>query len=101
MIGLIEIGRLASGRDYDEVIVDTAPTGHTLRLLAAPDTVALVADALEALEREHRIVREQLARVQRRDATDRLIADIARQAHDVGAWLGRSAFRWVLLAEEL
>lgn len=27
------------GRDYDTILFDTAPTGHTLRLLEMPDTL--------------------------------------------------------------
>src|SRR5205807_4088740 len=57
LIGLIEIGRLAGlgvsrssrARTYDTVIVDTAPTGHTLRLMAAPETVTAVAEILDGL----------------------------------------------------
>ena len=35
LIGMIEIDRLATRFSYDVIVVDTAPTGHTLRLLAA------------------------------------------------------------------
>jgi arsenite/tail-anchored protein-transporting ATPase len=104
LIALIEVDRLARQRDYDLVIVDTAPTGHTLRLLSAPDVVAGAVDALDALQEQHRIIRTQLARVGRPDAGDRLIAALAEQAHEVAERLRdprRSAFHWVLLPEEL
>ena len=41
-MALGEVVRVARGGDldgsgYDRVLIDTAPTGHTLRLLAAPE----------------------------------------------------------------
>lgn len=34
---LEEINRLCAGTDYDLIVFDTAPTGHTLKALSAPD----------------------------------------------------------------
>ena len=104
LMGIIEIDRLAASSVHDVVVVDTAPTGHTLRLLSAPDTVAVVADVLGALQHEHRLIREQLARVGRPEAADRLIAMLAAQARDLGRRLRdrtQTTFVWVTLPEEL
>jgi len=110
LMGILEIDRLANlepkgrKRSYDLIIVDTAPTGHTLRLLSAPQTVAAVAEALGELQQEHRLIREQLARVGRPEAADRLIAVLAEQARDTAARLrdrARTTFAWVTLPEEL
>ena len=104
LVGLIEIVRLSRAGEYDDVIVDTAPTGHTLRLLAAPETVATLAHVLDALREEHRLIRDQLARVGRPEAADRLIELLARQASDTAALLRdprRTVFHWVTLPEEM
>ena len=124
LMGILEIARLAEGegrarparrdahpvpasrpwRSYDLIVVDTAPTGHTLRLLSAPDTVAAVAEVLGELQQEHRLIREQLARVRRPEAADRLIAILAAQARDTAERLrdpGQTVFVWVTLPEEL
>jgi len=117
LVGLLEVARLAgmerrdrredhSFRDppYEVVVVDTAPTGHTLRLLTAPETVAAVAEILDLLQEDHRVIREQLARVGRPEAADRLIALLAEQAHEIAARLRdrrQTTFHWVTLPEEM
>jgi arsenite-transporting ATPase len=112
LIGLVEIDRLATpaaGRQlpaagYDLIVVDTAPTGHALRLIGAPDAVRAVADALDAMQQEHRLIRDQLARVGRPEAADRLIADLARQASAIATRLRDrhlTTFAWVTLAEPM
>jgi arsenite-transporting ATPase len=104
LIGLLEVSRLAGRGAYDLVVVDTAPTGHTLRLLAAPEAVAAVAEILDLLQEEHRVIRAQLARVGRPEAADRLIALLAEQARDTGERLRdrkQTTFQWVTLPEEM
>ncbi len=105
LIGLLEIVRLASrSPGFDIVVVDTAPTGHTLRLLASPRAVQALVSVLEALQRDHRIVREQLARVRRPEAADRLITELGREARDTHELLldrTRTWVHWVMLPEEL
>ena len=108
LVGLMEITRLAQApparSSYRLVVVDTAPTGHTLRLLAAPDAVAAVAAVLDLLQQEHRMIREQLARVGRPEAADALITLLAEHARKTAERLHdprQTAFHWVTLPEEL
>jgi arsenite/tail-anchored protein-transporting ATPase len=117
LVGLLEVARLSglerkarnedhatAGERYDLVVVDTAPTGHTLRLLAAPEAVAAVAEILDLLQEEHRLIREQLARVGRPEAADRLIALLAEQARETAERLRdrrQTTFHWVTLPEEM
>jgi arsenite-transporting ATPase len=104
--GLLEISRIAGENEagYDVVVVDMAPTGHAVRFMSAPDAVAAVADALDALQEDHRLIREQLARVGGPEAADEVIALLARQSASLGDRLRDprvTTFVWVTLAEAL
>lgn len=72
--------------------------------MAAPRTVAVVAEVLDSLQEEHRFIRDRLAREGRVEAADELISTIARQAAEVAASLRdaqTSMFVWVTLPERL
>src|SRR5207237_2190978 len=95
---------LAAQRPYDEVVVDTAPTGHTLRLLAMPGTLARFARVLGDLQQKHRWMSQSLSGRYVPDASDATIEDVDRQAEELRRLLrdgARCSFHWVLLAEEL
>src|SRR5204862_2761133 len=66
---------------------------------------AAVADVLDALREEHRVIRDQLARVGgRADAADQLITLLAQQARDTADRLRdrrQTTFQWVTLPEDL
>jgi arsenite-transporting ATPase len=94
----------ASGEMFQDVVVDTAPTGHTLRLLAMPDTLARIAGVLADMLAKHRFLGESLAGAHRRDAADALVAEIEGHARALHALLrdpARCRFTWVLLPEPL
>jgi len=104
LIGLVELTRLASQRPYDDVVVDTAPTGHTLRLLAMPETLSRFARVLGDLQQKHRWMSQSLRGRYVPDASDATIEGIERQARELRELLrdeSRCSFHWVMLAEEL
>ncbi|HVH44269.1 MAG TPA: ArsA family ATPase, partial [Labilithrix sp.] len=104
LVGLIELMRLSRSRPLDVVVVDTAPTGHTLRLLEMPDTLLRLSQVLDDMHAKHRFLASSLGGTWRGDFADDAIAEIEREATALRQVLGdpaRSSFTWVTLPEEM
>jgi arsenite-transporting ATPase len=108
VIGLLEVVRLAgvteNNAPYDEVVVDTAPTGHTLRLLGAPELLPRVASLLDSLQAHHRAVVSALRGSYRVDAADALIQELEADGSMLTALLRdrhRTQLTWVTLPEPM
>jgi arsenite-transporting ATPase len=104
LIGLLELRRLASSGPWTQIVVDTAPTGHTLRLLAMPATLSRVAGVLDDMQAKHRWLAQSLGGRHRRDGADALVDEVADAGRDLAALLrdpSRVRVSWVSLPEHV
>jgi arsenite-transporting ATPase len=79
------------------VVVDTAPTGHTLRLLQVPRLAREWLGALEAMEEKHRAVSLALAGAYQPDDATRFLTDAAADLDRFSALLTDPALTRFLL----
>jgi len=104
LMALVELARLARQGAYATVVVDTAPTGHTLRLLDMPQTLRRIARVLSDLHAKHRFLTDSLGRGYRAGAADRLIEELEADGRRLSELLrdpARARFTWLLLPESL
>ncbi|MFL6192961.1 MAG: ArsA family ATPase [Thermoanaerobaculia bacterium] len=104
LIAWLEIARLARETACDELVVDAAPTAHTLRLLAMPEALRRFAGVLDRLQERHRWMAERFGGVWRPDASDAFLAGLENQARGIEEHLrdpDRTAIFWVMLPEIL
>jgi arsenite-transporting ATPase len=102
LMAWMRIGELAETNPGALVIVDTAPTGHTLRMLGAGDHFKRFAEALDALQAKHRGMVRQFMRRNVRDAIDEYITrfeENARRRRDLLTNASTAGFVPVTLSE--
>ena len=101
---LLEVGRLGRTGRYDLVVVDTAPTGHTLRMLGTPDLLRTLAAVFDRMQAKHRAMGEALRGRWRPEDADALIASVDEEGRALAELLAdpaRAAFTLVTLPEPM
>ncbi len=86
LAALFRLMELAAGDDR-RLVIDTAPTGHTLRLLDLPRVAREWLAALEAMEQKHRALALALAGAYRPDEAAGLLEELAADLHRLDALL--------------
>ncbi len=102
LMAWMHIGELAEENPDALIVVDTAPTGHTLRMLSSSIHFQQIGEALDAMQEKHRGLVRQLTRRDVRDAMDAFISEFTAQAERRRALLldpARAAFVPVMLSE--
>lgn len=94
VIALLELER--SSR-WDRIVVDTAPTGHTLRLLMLPDTFRALVALLDTMQDKHRFMVRALTRRWRMDAADAFLIEMRERVDALRATLTDPARTAVVL----
>jgi arsenite-transporting ATPase len=74
LMAFLEISSWVEARRYDCIVVDTAPSGHTLRLLAMPEMIGRWLDMLEVLLAKRRYMRRVFSRDRSPDRLDLFVA---------------------------
>jgi len=74
MMAIIKIADLLKAAEYDLIILDTAPTGHTMVLLSLPDALEQFTDIMDLMMDKYHYVLKALTRRDRKDECDEFIA---------------------------
>ncbi len=104
LMAFLEIAAWVEQRLYDCILVDTAPSGHTLRLLTMPEFLRKWLAMLETLLAKHRYMRWAFARSRERDELDAFLEELAgsvKRVEEVLADSQRCSFVLVMLAEPM
>ncbi len=103
-MALLAIAGWVETQAYDLIIVDTAPTGHTLRLLSSPELIRTWLKALDTLLAKHRFMQATFQGSYHQDELDDFLLELAGSVKQMRALLKDSAvcrFVPVMLAEAL
>lgn len=104
IIALLHLSTWVKEQRYQTIIVDTAPSGHTLRLLEMPQLLKKWLRALDTLLAKHRYMRRVLTGKTTHDALDQFLlhwVDKVQQLESLLHQPDNCQFSVVLLAEPL
>ncbi|MFS8856715.1 ArsA family ATPase [Synechococcus sp. H55.7] len=102
LMAILEVNRLLAGQEVDTVILDTAPTGHTLRLLELPDFLDNLLAVFATFQAKHREVVQSLTGTYRPDEADAFLTRLQSELEGGKARLTdpESTSAWLVLIPE-
>lgn len=76
LMGFLEIQKLLTEKAADRVVVDMAPSGHTVNLFGLKDFLDVLLASLELFQQKHRVISETLAGRYTADEADRFLTEM-------------------------
>ncbi len=104
LMALISLMELLDDNSFDLIVLDTAPTGHTLRLLDLPHFLKLILEPINLMENKHQFLVSSLVGKYKQDNTDRLLAQLTESGANLAERLKDKSFAGmfvVMLPERL
>jgi arsenite-transporting ATPase len=104
LMGLMKIAEFMGSADYQSYIVDTAPTGHTLRLLTMSDLLDNWIKFLASLRWKYHAVARAFAGAKRMERADKFLLEMKKGVKKVRALLQnpeRTEFVAVTIPEKM
>ena len=104
VMALLDVSRWLESSRYQCIVVDTAPTGHTLRLLAMPHLMEQWLQALDTLLSKHRYMKAVFKGTFKADEIDRFVLDLFETLKNIQSVLRDASicrFVPVMVAEKL
>ena len=83
LMGMIELVDLLENDTYDTIVLDTAPTGHTVKFLQMPHLIKKWTQLLDLMMEKHRYMSELYMRHYQSDDTDAFIEAFSNGAKRV------------------
>ncbi|MFQ5814313.1 MAG: ArsA family ATPase [Anaerolineae bacterium] len=91
MMALVEIANIVQSDEYGLVVIDAAPTGHTLRLLSLPQSLKDWLHVLESMQRKYRYIVHRMVGRYRKDEVDAFLEKMLADLHRTQSALTSSA----------
>ncbi|MDY7031974.1 MAG: TRC40/GET3/ArsA family transport-energizing ATPase, partial [Thermodesulfobacteriota bacterium] len=105
IMAIIEVADMLRSGLYDLIILDTAPTGHTLRLLSLPDHMEKWVQVLDMMQAKHRFLKTKFGRGRyKKDSADIFLEQLFSDIKSVRILLtdaGSTEFVPVLIPESM
>ena len=79
LMGLLEIQRLLSEKTVDRIVLDMAPSGHTLNLLQLEDFFDVILNSFELFQQKHRVITESFRGSYKPDEVDDFLEHMKSQ----------------------